>query len=64
MAQICYALVFWHHIYKIRRKMAKTGARCSQSKCTPSLHPTIRNPNIISIGLEDENGTRMTHVGE
>jgi hypothetical protein len=54
MVQICYALVFWHHICKKGREMARTGARCSQSKCMPSLYPTIRGPSMISIGVEDE----------
>ena len=36
MEQICYGLLFWHHICKIRREMARTGAQCSQLKCMPS----------------------------
>ena len=34
--QICYGRVFWHHIYKTRRKMARTGVRCSRQSKGPA----------------------------
>jgi hypothetical protein len=61
MTHIFCALVFWDHICRTRRAMARIKERCDQAKCMPSLHPTFE-VNMISIGVKDDSVQRLTLV--
>lgn len=58
MAQLCYGLVFWYHT----RDMARTGARFKvHARFIPLL---LGGHSKIGIGVDDEKGTRKTHISE